>query len=503
MINTSFNKNEIQNYETTLESNIQTFSAKVLDVILSPNHPKYDKFGKDDAIGIIIYSPIESNNTSNLNSLNYAKPLSANNKNHPIKGETVLIFSGLPTVSTNKKEALTLNYYFPHPINVSGSSNSNSSKSDLNSPSNHKSLLPKYGDVIYEGRFNNSMRFSADENGNPITVIRNGSGNKGDGKLDEEDVNLDESTIIFSSKNVVPIKIAHDKLDSYNIGNDIDGKVLTNLSLNAIEDISKFESVENKVQIESDLSLEETYNSDEDEIVDYEHQTLSDDEIELDQVIAEEHASIETQNKLVEVYNGKALRKLSKPANLSNVSKYVGFIESDIPTQIKAFMDVIAYCEGTMGLNSFNGYDTVVLNCRTISGWTKDYGGGCPYAPVYAKDGSLFQRGGHYGRYQYGRTTWKLDNNGINVAFNKRNQDITCAKTIRRRVGQLLYDNFHKNMQEMNGVYRLLLKLAPEWASLPDGNSLSSHYSGQNVRLSPSDIQKLYIICYNKYSQVK
>ena len=106
-----------------------------------------------------------------------------------------------------------------------------------------KNLYPQEGDVIFEGRFGNSLRFGAtgkisgsfddfdvspqnpwSQNGNqgdPITILRNGQ-TKDALKFDVwqpvfEDINNDDSSIYLTSQQNIPLQIAYSTLTSYGI----------------------------------------------------------------------------------------------------------------------------------------------------------------------------------------------------------------------------------------------------------------------------------------------
>ena len=106
-----------------------------------------------------------------------------------------------------------------------------------------KNLYPQEGDIILEGRFGNSLRFSstgritgsfedfdvepknpwsnAGSVGDPITILRNGQ--KAEGiEFDVwqpifEDVNTDDSSIYLTSTQKIPLEIAFPNLKSYGI----------------------------------------------------------------------------------------------------------------------------------------------------------------------------------------------------------------------------------------------------------------------------------------------
>jgi len=495
MINTSLIESRSEIKKNT-NGSVVFFPAIVEEVILNKEHPKYNKFGGNNSIGAIVYKLFNSNQTSNSNSLSYAIPLFTSNKSYPIKGEFVLVVAGLPSRVSQKKESFTVNYYVSD-INVLNNSFANVLNPDLTKIDSHANILPKYGDVVTEGRFNNSLKFSSDDNGNPITIIRNGSQSPNpNGDFRQENFDEDDSIIVFSTKTPYKIDYKFNELKSFNAFND--------KSLRDLKEVKLTENIVNtdlsNVKI-TDTNEEVVQKELEEEIVDFENNENFDEGTTLDEVIQDENASVVTQNKFVEIIKGRTLKKLSNPPNFNNSLRFIGFVDSSIPNSIRAMIDVIAYSEGTLGLNTKNGYDTVVLNCRTISGWNDNYSLGCPYSPVYAKNGSLFQYGGHWGRYQYQKSTWKLDNNGINVPFNKKNQDVTCSKTMLRRLGSILFNNLHRNMQDLNGVDIIVRKLAPEWASIPNGNYGGSYYRNQNVRLDGLGVQKLYNIAYEKYTK--
>jgi hypothetical protein len=481
---------------------VTMFSAEVIDIILSNTHADFQKLGGNSSIGLIKYRLIDSNKTTNNKSLSFAIPLQPNSKNYPLIGEIVLIYSGLPSKNTEVKDNGSINYYISG-INIFNNSHVNNISDVKSFPknNNHSPILPNIGDVVTEGRFQNSLRFSSDSNGNPLTIIRNGRKVENtEGAFTQEDINNDDSLIIFSSNQKVDLNVAYNDLKSFSI------------SLNKPDEtkISKVDLTKNIEKVDLNQIVKQDLPQNDDTVVDTGLDTIDDtvdyplpenegvDETQLDEVIEDEHISYIAQTQIQEFRNGKNLPKLEPPVNFNDAYKYIGGVESDIPNHIKAMIDVIAFCEGTLGSGKFNGYDTIVFNGRRIENWTKDYKLGCPHEPVYGRDGKLKQKFGHWGRYQYARDTWVL-NAGSNIAFSKRNQDLVCAKTIKRRLGQIVYDNLYQNMQIIDGVYKVCLVLAKEWASIPYGNSSKSYYSNNNVRIQGNNIQKLYNLAYNIY----
>jgi hypothetical protein len=231
-----------------------TIFGRVKDIILDENHPRFNDFGQWNGLGTII---VEIFDKSNPGIEKVAKSYSPQSKSLPIINEVVQLFLlPIPT------DALTLReeYYYlpsynvwnsPHHNALPNPRNSNlppsqqldyqqtegglvrrvtdgSTEIDLNSPSNpsqntfiEKSnihpLLPFAGDVMYEGRWGNSLRFGsttkskseyknnwseAGENGDPIVILRNGqpSNSSEEGWIPiTEDINQDLSSIYLTS----------------------------------------------------------------------------------------------------------------------------------------------------------------------------------------------------------------------------------------------------------------------------------------------------------------
>jgi hypothetical protein len=237
----------------------QIINARVVDIILDETHPKWDKFGGWNGIGTIEFVLLENKNQQDTTS---AIPLFPQLKNFPLINETVLIFS-FPNRNIDKYSNIK-GYYYLNPVNlwnhphhnafpdVSKSEptdaqnadyesiqggqvrriRDNSSEIELNSPevggtfvekSNIHPILSFAGDNIFEGRFGNSIRLgntsksksiynnnwsNTGENGDPITIIRNGqnpnSGEEGWIPV-TENINNDLSSIYLTSTQQIPL----------------------------------------------------------------------------------------------------------------------------------------------------------------------------------------------------------------------------------------------------------------------------------------------------------
>lgn len=155
--------------------------ARVVDIILDRNHPKYQS---DANLGMVRYRDIT---TDELNTYNdkaierWAIPMTRYIKQYPLIGETIMISSGpspwsflMPNFDfkyyTSPVSFFGTNHYNPLPIQVPAEGNQSASlefpkPGAYFSPKEHAGLLPYEGDVIFEGRFGNSIRMSSTQLG--------------------------------------------------------------------------------------------------------------------------------------------------------------------------------------------------------------------------------------------------------------------------------------------------------------------------------------------------
>ena len=256
------NQSSIQLQLDTLSANI--ISARVTDIILDDQHPKFNTYGQWSSIGNIFFERVEGAPNISFNSSNTASPLLPYLKNYPLVNELVLLFL-IPDKNINLNSN-TKKYYYINPIalwnhphlnaypnlqnttQIQDSQNKSyqaieqgqtrkSSDEEIeysyNSPlvggtfierSNIRPLLAFAGDIITEGRWGNSIRFGSTaktdsilygnnwsntgEDGNPITIIRNGQPkNAGpEGYLPIiENINEDLSSIYLTSNQTIPL----------------------------------------------------------------------------------------------------------------------------------------------------------------------------------------------------------------------------------------------------------------------------------------------------------
>jgi hypothetical protein len=239
-------------------------SFRVKDIILDETHDKFNNLGGWNSIGVIFVEPVSTiqRNQNNI-SISFAYPLFPNIKHYPLINEIVpLIYLADSTISENPTSVIA--YYLP-PINIWNTQIHNATPSFNPIPDTQKKdyqqieagsiskpsfnptdislgktfndldiisnpLYPFEGDVIYEGRFGNSIRLGStvdnafhsnpwsdgSKNGNPIMILRNGQDpssatindmNSGQNSWVPilEDVNLDKSSIYLTSMGRIPL----------------------------------------------------------------------------------------------------------------------------------------------------------------------------------------------------------------------------------------------------------------------------------------------------------
>ena len=102
------NQSSIQLQLDTLSANI--ISARVTDIILDDQHPKFNTYGQWSSIGTIFFESIEGAPNISSNSDNTASPLLPYLKNYPLVDELVLLFL-IPDKNINLNSN-TKKYYY-------------------------------------------------------------------------------------------------------------------------------------------------------------------------------------------------------------------------------------------------------------------------------------------------------------------------------------------------------------------------------------------------------
>ena len=238
----------------------------------------FKKYGEYDTLGGIMFdsftNPILITNTSKednlLKNYNFAKPLFPNIQHIPLINEITYIIS-FPSTNTQNPRNIDLNqisYYYFQPLNMWNTLNQNAfpdpltdynkeSDSQITNTSyqqaqagatvnqdapeseinlgktfkekdNIKHLQPYEGDIIYEGRWGQSIRFgstvlnqnpwsSTGEEGSPILIIRNGQAPSETATWIPtiEEINNDLGSIYFGSNQQLPLNAASINYSSY------------------------------------------------------------------------------------------------------------------------------------------------------------------------------------------------------------------------------------------------------------------------------------------------
>jgi len=267
----SFTSGEYQGQITDLKS--QIVAARVTDIVLDENHPKWDIVGEWNGIGAIFYEFVNQSATGTAT--NYALPYDAQSKTYPLVNEIVLLFS-LPDSSmgrsTNSKSYFYLKPLgiwnhphhdaYPNPTTYGQNQleqqdykatefgavrqvTDGSTDINLNSPINPSQntfvekvdihpLMPFMGDSLLEGRYGQSLRFgstakskstinnnysNSGNNGDPITILRNGQPKKVSPKgwiPITENIRKDLSSIYLTSyQQLKTFKVASELYQSY------------------------------------------------------------------------------------------------------------------------------------------------------------------------------------------------------------------------------------------------------------------------------------------------
>lgn len=296
---------------STEEPGKEILIARVTKVILNEIN-KEGKIDKDfltsggwGSIGSIKFNILYENSNPggvNVNKL-VARPLFPNVKNYPLVGEIVLLVMGPSNRlndSTGEKD-----YYYISPVNLWNSQHHNAfpdlsdynkviqevsgnynnaeagatNQEDADIPeyplgetfkqkSDRKPLLPFEGDVIMEGRWGQSIRFgstvtelpnvsnwsTSGNDGDPITLIRNGQGTvdvKEGWVPVVESISTNNSSIYLTSTQVIPIDLQGFPLDTFKLGTK--GSLTPDNTL-ALQDVpASFANIASKAQDEEIL----------------------------------------------------------------------------------------------------------------------------------------------------------------------------------------------------------------------------------------------------------
>jgi len=526
-------------------------TAKVVDVILNSSHPDYKKMGGNSGLGAIKYEILKNSPTSNKNTLTYALPLISFIKSYPLIGETVLILNGLPTVNSGNRNTVTFSYYLcdvnlfntPH-INLLGKPFKENKY--FKEKNEFHPLFALEGDRIIEGRNNQTLRFTTDKEGFPKAILRvtNKIPKQNDkSSFIDEDINIDETTMMFSTKGKIPIEVAYGNLASYNINistggssiisTDVINKPSTTVANSSIDSATLTPLIEVKtIEKEKELfqiSLEEVvvkakrlpsieeqddfnvpiYTFEESDKFGLEIVNIADYR-DFDQILYEQllETGVEPKVELNREFTPNSENIITskvRPISQGAFENYLGTIRENIPIQIKALMETMAYFESNF--QSRNGYDIIHTlgngHLATISNWndSDSYMGGHPatinmwYKEVI--NGKVFNynlgAATASGRYQFINSTWKgISNKTKLYTFSRKNQNLNTDYLIRETINDKDYFNLNNIMTFNNDeeYFRLLKKLSTVWDIFPYGNSPYSYYTLFGKKTDPSKWKK-------------
>lgn len=201
--------------------------GRVVDVITSPSHPYYSKFGGSQALYGVIYQRLfegSSDNISDIARIQFAYCLDSTIRRVPIKNEIVKLESVLGADITEDLEAAKvplqkvywtdiislwnsphLNAY-PDTLKYSGQTDTGKNFIEQDSV---RPLQLSEGDVCVEGRWGQSLRFS-NTKGKPFLILRNSQGFSS-GDVAGENPDKDGSSIYMTSDQTVDVTEARTK----------------------------------------------------------------------------------------------------------------------------------------------------------------------------------------------------------------------------------------------------------------------------------------------------
>ena len=257
--NLNNNLNNGFNVQTALATSGLITTGRVTSIILDDSHPLWEEVGEYNGIGTIEFQSISDPQTV----FSLAKPFFTNNIKYPLINEIVYIIA-LPNTDIGNVTTDTTKYYidtvgiwnhphhngFPYSPNTPPPSQrkdyveteagsvrrvtDQSTEINLGNTfverANIHPLQAYEGDIMYEGRWGNSIRFGSTvngftnwsttgSNGDPIMILRNGQGEQSEeGWITiNEDINNDDSSIYLTSTQNIPLNPTSEKYNSYTI----------------------------------------------------------------------------------------------------------------------------------------------------------------------------------------------------------------------------------------------------------------------------------------------
>jgi hypothetical protein len=208
--------------------------GQVIDIILSPDHPKYEKTIVQDNLGVAFIRLTESQKNVQNDALTVAYPLDSTFKKYPTLNELVVVVKYMNTWFYDN----TLNYF--NRINNNATQTlciANDSKGIIkygdnfvNKNATTPKLQPNEGDVILQGRHQQNIRLS-NNNSDPFVHITVGLDPANKKSVVFEDINKDANTIlittspdkdiVFSPSKTIKVKPPYYSNDVKLVGNQI------------------------------------------------------------------------------------------------------------------------------------------------------------------------------------------------------------------------------------------------------------------------------------------
>jgi hypothetical protein len=246
-------------------SGINLKAVRVTGILLDDSHPRFEELGGWNGIGTIEYQEIDQ--PIKYDKYPTSKPLISNQKQLPLLNEIVYLILAPNTNIGGFTQSQ--NVYYVSVISLWNHPHHNGYPSDPNTPpetqqkdyqqtqagsvrrvtdqsteinlgntfierANIHPLLPFEGDILQEGRWGNSIRFSSTiknkqtgkssnnwslsgTSGDPITIIRNGQGKRSEeGWIPiTEEINNDDSSIYLTSTQSIPLIASSTNYFSY------------------------------------------------------------------------------------------------------------------------------------------------------------------------------------------------------------------------------------------------------------------------------------------------
>jgi hypothetical protein len=201
--------------------------GQVIDIILSADHPKYEKNSVQDNIGVAFIRLTESQKNVQDNMLTIAYPLDSTFKKYPTLNELVIVVKYLNVwfydnvlnyfnrINNNATQILAM------PNDTNGKIKYGNVFVDKNATT--PKLQPNEGDVILQGRNGQNIRFSNDKS-NPFVHITVGLDSTNKKSLVVENINKDFNTILITTspdKDVVFVPSKNIKVKPPYYANDV------------------------------------------------------------------------------------------------------------------------------------------------------------------------------------------------------------------------------------------------------------------------------------------